>query len=500
MQAQTYNITDNVNLRVNALTIQGHIVFEVNSMVLNYHGTEYTMRDESFKRFFTNRVFFSIKSIELANYLARLIYGVNLFDIYRNQVEDEHTVNELDSYVFRGENNLERTFQVNTTHEYIDNLMRDNGHPSDEFLQQHRNPRFPSIVRTVEEITEAPIFIRVQANLNNTAPNVRSFMHGCLAFNILAHQDRFADFNTQAAIGFFNTTIRTNDLGLTTEQMNIGDYRELLRAKDATIRELRENMRTVIAQNNQLLADNRETHHQLDETHRLLNNANHKLDNIGHQINSLSETFTNNFSEMNMTTGTAEYTYIVLSIPSLTREMISNQSIPSNYAVFDSICCLKKDRQKQLASHYFNPDTDVIELEYECSCSLDISKFITTNFSKAYCYNFNSSDYRRKIVYATSRKDNIIEKIRKYLARSEQNKFSIIERLDRLQETVNNIETRVSSIEDFFMYLRHKGTFIIDGKTIRRVLNRDLYHNLYINLDGSRHTLTLDELNNATFE
>ena len=101
MQVQTYNITDNVNLRVNTLTIQGHIVFEVNSMVLNYHGTEYTMRDRVFKDKLTSESFRSIKSIELANYLARLIYGVNLFDIYRNQVEDEHTVNELDSYVFK---------------------------------------------------------------------------------------------------------------------------------------------------------------------------------------------------------------------------------------------------------------------------------------------------------------------------------------------------------------------------------------------------------------
>ena len=311
----------------------------------------------------------------------------------------------------------------------------------------------------------------------------------------------------QSNISEQNRKLERKKLKISRLDQLCNDLRESNANLDNQMREVRtqnaqllERNDQVIAQNNQLLEDNRETHHQLDETHRLLNNANHKLDNIGHQINSLSETFTNNFSEMNMTTGTAEYTYIVLSIPSLTREMISNQSIPSNYAVFDSICCLKKDRQKQLASHYFNPDTDVIELEYECSCSLDISKFITTNFSKAYCYNFNSSDYRRKIVYATNRKDNIIEKIRKYLARSERNKFSIIERLDRLQETVNNIETRVSSIEDFFMYLRHKGTFVIDGKTIRRVLNRDLYHNLYINLDGSRHTLTLDELNNATFE
>ena len=222
MQTQTYNITDNVILRVNTLTIQGHIVFEVNSMVLNYHGTEYTMRDASFKRVLTNNIFRSIKSIELANYLSRLIYGVNLFDIYRNQVEDEHTVNELDSYVFKGENNLTGAGQVNEHHEYINEIFNDHREVQDEVLQQHRNQRFAPIVRTIEEITEAPIFIRVQSNLNNTAPNVRTFIHGCLAFNILAHQDRFADFNTQAAIGFFNTTIRTNDLGLTTEQMNIG--------------------------------------------------------------------------------------------------------------------------------------------------------------------------------------------------------------------------------------------------------------------------------------
>lgn len=56
MQIQTYNITDYVNLSVNTLTIQGHIVFEINSMVLNYHGIEYTMRDRVFKRYLTEEV------------------------------------------------------------------------------------------------------------------------------------------------------------------------------------------------------------------------------------------------------------------------------------------------------------------------------------------------------------------------------------------------------------------------------------------------------------
>lgn len=152
MQAQTYNITNNVNLRVNTLTIQVHIAFEVNSMVLNYHGTEYTTRDTNFKRILTNNIFRSIKSIELANYLARLIYGVNLFDIYKNRVEDEYTVNELDSYVFKSENGPTGAGQVDERHEYINTIFNDHREVQDNVLQQHRNPRFTHIVRTVEEI------------------------------------------------------------------------------------------------------------------------------------------------------------------------------------------------------------------------------------------------------------------------------------------------------------------------------------------------------------
>ena len=259
------------------------------------------------------------------------------------------------------------------------------------------------------------------------------------------------------------------------------------------VNELQQQNQTIIAQNNQLLEDNRHTHQQLHQ-------ANHKLDSLGHQINGLTNSFTSNFSEMNVTTGTAEYTYLLLTRQALTNGARRNGKIAADFSIFDSICCLKKDRQRQLLAHNFNQDTDVIEFEFECGSSLDMYKFISTNFSKLYCKYINSGEYRRKIAYVTNRKEQIIDKIRQYIERGSQNRFSIIERLDRLQDTVNDIETRVASIEDFFMYLRHKGTFVIDGKTIRRVLNRDIYHNLYINLDGSRHTLTLDELNNATFE
>ena len=36
---------------------------------------------------------------------------------------DEYTVNELNSYVFKGENNLSHTIQVENDHEYIDNSL-----------------------------------------------------------------------------------------------------------------------------------------------------------------------------------------------------------------------------------------------------------------------------------------------------------------------------------------------------------------------------------------
>ncbi len=441
MQTQTYNITDNVNLRVNTLTIQGHIVFEVNSMVLNYHGIEYTMRDRIFKDKLTSESFRSIKTIELANYLARLIYGVNLFDIYRNQVEDEHTVNELDSYVFKENNDLRRAPEVDERHEYIDNLLLENRHVSDEVLQQHRNQRFAPIVRTIEEITEAPIFIRVQSNLNNTAPNVRTFMHGCLAFNILAHQDRFADFNTQAAIGFFNTTIRTNDLGLTTEQMNIGDYKELLRAKDATIRELRENMRTVIAQNNQLLERTTGLETQLTT-------ANNKLDQIGEQITGLTDLVGNDLNELNLTTSTAKYIYMVISRPALITEMRNNGTIDTIHSCFDTICCLKKDRGDRLTRHGYDSNQDRIELEYECSCSLDLSKWIKRHFNTMTCSELTTPRYRRKIAYLTSSHDEVLADIADYITRTTHIKTTIIDRLEHLQTIVENQNEQIQELRE----------------------------------------------------
>ena len=469
MRAQTYNITDNVNLRVNTLIIQGHIVFEVNSMVLNYHGIEYTMRDRVFKRYLTEEIFVSIKSIELANYLARLIYGVNMFDIYRNQVEDEHTVNELDSYVFKGENDLPRAGEVEIGHEYIEDLMRNDNHPSDEVLRQHRNQRFAPIVRTVEEITEAPIFIRVQANLNNTAPNVRTFMHGCLAFNILAHQDRFADFNTQAAIGFFNTTIRTNDLGLTTEQMNIGDYRELLRAKDATIRELRENMRTVIAQNNQLLADNRITHH--------------KLDQIGEHMTKFTDFIGDSLGEFNLTTASAKYVYLVIDRPSLVNEARENHTIDANQYLFDSICCLKINRAKELRAHNYDEHNDHIIIEYNCSCSLDISKWIKRHFNENNCSVINTGRYIRKIRFNVGLRNEVIESIQRFLHRSQATKQTILEHIENMEDI---LEVQNSQIQELREQINQIRTLLNEHRpNAVSVLANGRYRELITQADGS---------------
>ena len=121
-------------------------------------------------------------------------------------------------------------------------------------------------------------------------------------------------------------------------QSNISEQNRKLERKRAKItrldqlcNELRESntnlanqMNEVREQNNQLLEDNRHTHQQLHQ-------ANHKLDSLGHQINGLTNSFTSNFSEMNVTTGTAEYTYLLLTRQALTNGARRNGKIAADF-------------------------------------------------------------------------------------------------------------------------------------------------------------------------
>lgn len=198
--------------------------------------------------------------------------------------------------------------------------------------------------------------------------------------------------------------------------------------------QLLEEIQTVETQNNQLLEDNRITHN--------------KLDQIGEQITGLTDLVGDELNEMNLTTSTARYIYMVISRPTLITEMRNNGTIDAAHSCFDTLCCLKKDRANRLAKHGYNKDADIIEIEYECSCSLDISKWITRHFNRITCSNLNAASYKRKIIYLTSAHDEVINDIADYIARTTHVKETIINRLEHLQTIVENQNEQIQELRE----------------------------------------------------
>ncbi len=200
------------------------------------------------------------------------------------------------------------------------------------------------------------------------------------------------------------------------------------------VNELQQQNQTIIAQNNQLLEDNRTTHH--------------KLDQIGEQITGLTDLVGNDLNELNLTTSTARYVYIILTRPALITEMRNNGTIDASHSCFDTLCCLKKDRVDRLTKHGYNHDTDIIEIEYECSCSLDLSKWITRHFNRITCSNLNTTRYKRKIVYLTRSHDEVLADIADYIARTTHIKTTIIDRLEHLQNIVEYQNEQIEELRE----------------------------------------------------
>ena len=224
------------------------------------------------------------------------------------------------------------------------------------------------------------------------------------------------------------------------EQLN----RDIERRHQETMNEL-QNVQTQNTNLNNQITEVRQQNNQLLEDNRITHN---KIDQIGEQITGLTDLVGNDLNELNLTTSTARYVYIILTRPALITEMRDHNVIDTYHSCFDSLCCLRKDRNDNLVKHGYNADTDRIELEYECSCSLDLSKWITRHFNRITCSNLNTTSYKRKIIYLTRAHDEVLADIADYIARTTHVKETIINRLEHLQTIVENQNEQIQELRE----------------------------------------------------
>ena len=141
-----FDITSNISLFVSLAYVQGHPIVETKKTKINYKGAilEVNFNNDN-NKVLTGRLMrkalYSIFSIELVNYLNRLINGDNLYEVYVNNSNKNDKPEELINYVFKPEKQLSGTGQLDIRSKYVKDLMNDHGDIDLDLLDQNRNPK-----------------------------------------------------------------------------------------------------------------------------------------------------------------------------------------------------------------------------------------------------------------------------------------------------------------------------------------------------------------------
>ena len=125
-----FEITSNISLFVSLSYARGHPIVETKKTKINYKGAilEVNFNNDN-NKVLTGRLMrkalYSIFSIELVNYLNRLINGDNLYEVYVNNSNKDDKPEELIDYVFNAEKQLSSAGQLDINSKYIKDLMND---------------------------------------------------------------------------------------------------------------------------------------------------------------------------------------------------------------------------------------------------------------------------------------------------------------------------------------------------------------------------------------
>ena len=97
---KTFKITENVSFSILIAYFDGHPICQTKSLKLNYHGQLQEMK--SGNRLYNSLIPEGIRTKEalnLINYLGRLIYDENVYDVYVNNSNQSDYVSEMKEYM-----------------------------------------------------------------------------------------------------------------------------------------------------------------------------------------------------------------------------------------------------------------------------------------------------------------------------------------------------------------------------------------------------------------
>ena len=237
---EKFSINSDVYFTVDTTVIDGHRICQLKTLKIYYYGELFEMDSRSpICNYIITNGLRPLFSVELINYLNKLINYENLYEVYSDKINPKN----LDSKItFSGttEYNIQEYFSSFIIHDNSNEIntkiykteIFDHRQIIRSELDKLRNPNFPICYSSFEDIKIIPIFCYVHPSLAINQGNTIILCHIGYILEKLANYKRFPEFNTQAIISFMNIVNEASRNNLTTEKLNNIDFKIELEKKN----------------------------------------------------------------------------------------------------------------------------------------------------------------------------------------------------------------------------------------------------------------------------
>lgn len=317
---EIFNITSEINFAVQTAVFNGNKICQLKTLEINYKGKIFKMVvGTPLHQHLIQHGLRTINSVELINYLNKIINGDNLFEVYNENTQNsilenkfqvggtphlvqDHVVESKNKNCLKN-NKLEKLILhqdiIYDIKRYKDNLIDGIKY---RFIKSEliktRNPKYPTVYHNFDEINVVPMFCCVHPSLATNRKETIIICHLGYILEKLASYKSFPEFNTQAMISFMNMTNTVHDTGASNlESLNkyemMDKIKSLMDKNNSLTAKINQMQRTMNSLNINI--------QELNETNKSLNETNKELHINIQELNSTNNKLRSDIQELNET-------------------------------------------------------------------------------------------------------------------------------------------------------------------------------------------------------
>lgn len=267
----TYRISDDVALIVYQANFHGHPIIQTKRTRVQYKDKLFEFnRKTNLNKAFSDTILTNmlrvLNTVELVNYLNRLINHDNLYQIYENDYTGgNENIDDVVKLVFEEKQRKETHSSygaqlndlINETSEEsscasatcfndlnkeseesgrsspsrFNDLFDEKGRIIVDALYKYRSPKYPLCISSIDELNYVPIYTFVHPKLLINQQSTMHLMHLAVLFKCLSRLQTMPEFSSQTSMSMLNITLSAHSSGITTQQLNESKYEKLINKK-----------------------------------------------------------------------------------------------------------------------------------------------------------------------------------------------------------------------------------------------------------------------------